>query len=263
MPADFLLEPLPLFLSIISGIIVGYSLGLIGGGGSVLGVPLLLYVVGVKDTHLAIGTSAFAVGVIAAINLINQRRRGSLKIKKGLSFAIPGIAGTLLGAQLGLWTPAENLLVLFAVFMIVIGVLMIKGKGTKSQVTTKNSGLILIKKNLSLSGFLVGTLAGYFGIGGGFLIVPTMMYSGGLNIVQAIGTSLVSVSSFGLVTAGRYFVAGNVDLIISIMFVIGGIFGGYMGMKSSEKIQKENLVKIFSFLLFSIAIYIMIRTIWF
>ena len=259
MPVE-LLDPIIIFLSIISGVTVGFSLGMIGGGGSVLAVPLLLYVVGVRDTHLAIGTSALAVGVIAGINLLNHKKLGNIRIKKGLFFAIPGIAGTLVGAQLGLWTPAENLLILFAGFMGVVGFLMLKRNATKHEVTNGNSNLILLKKNVSLSGFSVGVLAGYFGIGGGFLIVPTIMYSGGLNIIQAIGTSLVSVSSFGLTTAARYFVAGQVDLIIAALLIVGGVVGGYLGAKASERIPKENLSKIFAALLFVIATYIVIRT---
>lgn len=260
MPVE-LLDPIIIFLSIISGVIVGFSLGMIGGGGSVLAVPLLLYVVGIRDTHLAIGTSALAVGVIAGINLLSHKKLGNIRIKKGLFFAVPGIAGTLVGAQLGLWTPAENLLILFAGFMGVIGFLMLKRKATKHEVTNGNSSLILLKKNVSLSGFSVGVLAGYFGIGGGFLIVPTIMYSGGLNIIQAIGTSLVSVSSFGLTTAARYFVAGQVDIIIAALLIVGGVVGGYFGAKTSERIPKENLSKIFAALLFVIATYIVIRTI--
>jgi uncharacterized membrane protein YfcA len=260
MPVE-LLDPIIIFLSIISGVIVGFSLGMIGGGGSVLAVPLLLYVVGIRDTHLAIGTSALAVGVIAGINLLSHKKLGNIRIKKGLFFAVPGIAGTLVGAQLGLWTPAENLLILFAGFMGVIGFLMLKRKATKHEVTNRNSSLILLKKNVSLSGFSVGVLAGYFGIGGGFLIVPTIMYSGGLNIIQAIGTSLVSVSSFGLTTAARYFVAGQVDIIIAALLIVGGVVGGYFGAKTSERIPKENLSKIFAALLFVIATYIVIRTI--
>ena len=261
MSVELVLEPFTIFLSIVSGILVGSSLGLLGGGGSVLAVPLLLYVVGVKDTHVAIGTSALAIGTIAAINLISHRKKGNLNFKKGVSFAIPGIVGTLIGSQLGLWTPAENLLVLFAFFMVAVGFLMIKRRSSKIEITSGNSGLVLLKKNLSFHGFSVGFLAGYFGIGGGFLIVPTMIYSGGLNIVQAIGTSLVSVSSFGFVTAGRYLVAGNIDFVIAMLFIIGGIFGGYVGIKASEKIPKENLVKLFAIVLFGIASYIIIRTV--
>ncbi|EGG42298.1 Putative permease [Candidatus Nitrosarchaeum limnium SFB1] len=260
-PIEIFLEPVTLFLSIISGVVVGFSLGLVGGGGSVLAVPLLLYVVGVKDTHVAIGTSALAIGIIAVFNIFYRRKTSTLHIKKGLTFALPGIGGTLLGSQLGLWTPPENLLILFAVFMVVIGIIMIKYKITHIEITSEKHGLISLKKNLPLSGFSVGILSGYFGIGGGFLIVPTMMYSGGLNILQAIGTSLVSVSSFGLVTAGRYFVAGNVDLVIALLFIIGGILGGYFGIKTSKKITQEKITKFFSILLFVVASYIIINTI--
>lgn len=263
MSVEFVLEPLTIFLSIISGILVGISLGLLGGGGSVLAVPLLLYVVGVRDIHIAIGTSALAIGVIAAINLISHRKKRNLNFKKGISFALPGIAGTLIGSQLGLWTPAENLLVLFAVFMGIVGLLMIKRKVSKIEITSENSGLVLLKKNLPFHGFSVGVFAGYFGIGGGFLIVPTMMYSGGLSVAQAIGTSLVSVSSFGFVTAGRYLIAGNVDFIIAMIFIIGGVFGSYVGIKVSEKIPKENMVNLFAVVLFAIASYIIIRTVLF
>jgi len=260
MPIETILDPVIIFLSIISGVIVGFSLGLIGGGGSVLAVPLLLYVVGVKDTHLAIGTSALAVGIIAGISILNHKKLGNIQIRKGLLFAIPGIAGTLLGAQLGLWTPSENILILFAGFMAVIGFLMLRKNASKQEVTNGGSNLIFLKKNVSLSGFSVGVLAGYFGIGGGFLVVPTIMYSGGLNIIQAIGTSLVSVSSFGLTTAARYFVAGQVDLIIAALLIIGGIMGGYFGAKTSEKIPKEDLSKVFAVVLFAVAAYIVIRT---
>ena len=255
------LDPLILFLSIVSGIIVGFSLGLVGGGGSVLAVPLLLYVVGVKDTHIAIGTSALAVGVVAGINLLNHKKLRNIRVKKGLMFAIPGIAGTLLGAQLGLWTPAENILILFAGFMGVVGFLMFRKNVVRHEITSGHSNLILLKRNVSLSGFSVGVLAGYFGIGGGFLIVPTIMYSGGLNIIQAVGTSLVSVSSFGLTTAARYFTAGQVDIIIAVLLIIGGVLGGYFGAKTSEKIPKEKLSKLFAILLFAVATYIIIRTI--
>ena len=261
MPVEMVLDPLLVLLSIISGVIVGFSLGLIGGGGSVLAVPLLLYVVGVKDTHVAIGTSALAVGIIAGISILNHKKLGNIQIKKGLLFAIPGIAGTLLGAQLGLWTPSENLLLLFAGFMAVVGFLMLRKNTYRHEVTNGNSNLVLMKRNVSLSGFSVGILAGYFGIGGGFLTVPTIMHSGGLNIIQAIGTSLVSVSSFGLTTAARYFLAGQVELIIALLLIIGGVTGGYFGVKISEKIPREKLSKMFAVLLFAVAVYIVARTI--
>ena len=254
-------EPIAIFLSAFSGVAVGFTLGLIGGGGSVLAVPLLLYVVGVKDIHAAIGTSALAVGVIASINLIGHKRKGNLKIKQGLAFAIPGLFGTILGAQIGLWTPSDNLLLFFAIFMGLVGILMLRKKATRHDIAQSvNPTVIISKKNIPISGFFVGILAGYFGIGGGFLIVPSLMHFGGLSIIEAIGTSLISVSAFGLTTATSYFIAGNVDVQIVALFVIGGAIGGILGIKLTDKISKKVLTKIFAVLLFVIAGYIVLRS---
>ena len=125
----------PLFLSIVSGVIVGFSLGLVGGGGSILAVPLLVYVIGV-DTHVAIGTSALAVAANALINLSYRIGKKCIKIKEGLLFAVPGTLGTIIGAELGLLTPSKNLLVFFALFMIVISIMMLKGIRSKKEKKT-------------------------------------------------------------------------------------------------------------------------------
>ena len=260
MPVE-LVDPIIIFLSVVSGIIIGFSLRLIGGGGSILAVPLLLYLVGVHDTHLAIGTSALAVGAIAGISLLNQRKLKNICLKKGILFAIPGIVGTVIGAQLGLYTPPQSLLILFGVFMAVMGILMLSGNHLKKRVTDHSTNLILLRKNVSLSGFFVGVLAGYFGIGGGFLIVPSMMYSGSLNIIQAIGTSLISVSSFGITTAARYVIAGQVDLLIAVLLIAGGLVGGILGTKTAERIPKENLLKMFAILLFAVASFVIVQAI--
>ena len=99
-----------MLFSILSGIVVGFSLGLVGGGGSILAVPLLVYVIGV-DTHIAIGTSALAVAANALLNLSYRLGKRCIKIKDGILFAIPGVLGTVLGAELGLLTSSKNLLV--------------------------------------------------------------------------------------------------------------------------------------------------------
>jgi uncharacterized protein len=124
---------LTILLSLVSGTVVGFSLGLIGGGGSILAVPLLIYVVGVADAHIAIGTSALAVGVNALSNMIHHHRRGHVRIKEGLIFATPGIIGSIFGAQLGLLTPSNKLLVLFGIFMIIISAMMIRKQQKNSQ----------------------------------------------------------------------------------------------------------------------------------
>lgn len=296
-------------LSLLSGAVVGFSLGLIGGGGSILAVPLLIYVVGVSNTHVAIGTSALAVGTNALINMIHHRRKGHVKVKEGVLFAIPGAVGTIIGAQLGLLTPSEDLLVLFAVFMIALSLTMLLKKNTgsgknkdlsshpktegleqretapsssdrieeesghtdlpHSNIAAKKSVLMSIfqisifqiKKyhRILLVGFGVGIGAGYFGIGGGFIIVPALMHTIlGLSITDAVGTSLISVSTFGLLTATRYSLSGEVNWLISFLFIGGGMIGGIYGTGMSSRVSKERLVSIFAVILIVVAVYIIL-----
>src|ERR1700740_2707815 len=116
-------------LGLASGALVGFSLGLIGGGGSILAVPLLVYVVGVPEPHVAIGTSAIAVAANAAINLSNHARGGTVVWSCALPFAAAGIAGALAGSVLGKMIDGHKLLALFALIMLVIAMLMFKKRG--------------------------------------------------------------------------------------------------------------------------------------
>src|SRR5574340_1463972 len=127
IPARLHLAPLMIFLSLVSGIGVGFSLGLIGGGGSILAVPLLVYVIGVEP-HVALGTSALSVATNALTNLIHHKKVGHVKIKEGLAFALPGVVGALIGAQIGLLTPSKHLLLLFGLFIIVVAIMMLRRK---------------------------------------------------------------------------------------------------------------------------------------
>lgn len=293
-------------LSLLSGAAVGFSLGLIGGGGSILAVPLLIYVVGVTNTHVAIGTSALAVGTNALINMIHHRRKGHVRVNEGVLFAIPGALGTIIGAQLGLLTPSEDLLVLFAVFMMALSLTMLlrrdivsaknkdplsylKSKGLEQDETAPNStnrfedgisdndlhhpniaarkkvlkSISQIKKyyRILLVGFGVGVGAGYFGIGGGFIIVPALMHTiSGLTITDAIGTSLISVSTFGFLTATRYSLSGEINWLISLLFIGGGILGGIFGTRMSSKVSKEKLTNIFAVILIVVAVYTILKS---
>src|SRR3989304_4585815 len=112
-------------LSIVSGGLVGFTLGLVGGGGSILAVPLLIYVVGVDSTHIAIGTSAVAVAASAAINLIGHAQAQTVKWPCALVFAGAGVVGAAAGAQLGKLTDGGHLLVLFGLLMVIVGLLML------------------------------------------------------------------------------------------------------------------------------------------
>jgi len=241
---------------------VGFSLGLVGGGGSILAIPLLVYAIGVEP-HVALGTSALAVSANALISLVHHKKLGHVRIKKGIVFATPGVVGALIGAQIGLLTPSKYLLILFGLFMIVIAVSMSKKNLSiqSSKIYDENGTFFAHKIGIILVGFSVGIAAGYFGIGGGFLIAPSLMYMANLNIIDAIGTSLLPVSVFGLTTAIRYSLEGQIQWLVSILFIVGGIGGGYVGTRLSTRIRRERLVKIFSILLILVALFIIVKTV--
>ena len=249
------LTDIQIFLSVISGILVGFSLGLIGGGGSILAIPLLIYFVGFHHPHMAIGTTAIAVGVNAYLNVIPHAMKRHVNFRDGTIFSIPGIAGTLIGAQLGLVTPGKDLLFIFAILMIAIAIYMLRRKcvDIASGKTLPHGGV----SKIVLIGFLVGLSSGYFGIGGGFLIVPGLIYSAGLDIIHAVGTSLISVGTFGVVTALRYALSGDLNVLISVLFIAGGVLGGFGGSHLASAVPKRRLTQIFAVIIIIVAIYMM------
>jgi len=122
------MEWLPLALGALSGVLIGFALGLIGGGGSILAVPLMVYVVGVDNPHVAIGTSALAVAASAAMNLGNHARRGNVRWRCAALFATAGVVGAYAGSTLGKAVDGQKLLFLFALLMVVVAVLMLRRK---------------------------------------------------------------------------------------------------------------------------------------
>lgn len=248
-----------LILSIIAGLAVGFTLGLIGGGGSILAIPLLLYFVGIDNVHYAIGTTALAVGINAYINFISHRRKNKLNVKAGTLFSIIGIVGVLIGSSIGLLTNSSSLLVLFSILMVGIGIYMYIGRRNASKAHEKdNSGNIYPK--VGLFSVLTGFASGFFGIGGGFLIVPALMYSAKLEINEAVGTSLLVVGTFGVVTAIRYGFSGHLLYTVSLFYIIGGVIGGVIGTRVSTSMEKNRLRRIFAVIVILVGFYVMAKT---
>lgn len=244
----------------LSGAVVGLSLGLIGGGGSILAVPLLLYVVGISDAHVAIGTSALSVAANAFANLISHWRAGNVKWSCAATFAVAGIIGAAVGSTLGKLIDGQQLLFLFALAMIAVGVAMLRPRAAKGNPDVRLTPPIAAR--LIAIGLLVGAISGFFGIGGGFLIVPGLMLGSGMPILQAIGSSLFSVGSFGLTTAINYALSGLIEWTIALLFIIGGIGGGFLGVRSAISLaaRRRMLNSIFAGIIFAVAIYMLART---
>jgi uncharacterized protein len=247
-------------LGLASGALVGFSLGLVGGGGSILAVPLMVYVVGVPDAHVAIGTSAIAVAANAAVNLSNHARGGTVRWSCALTFAAAGMIGAFAGSILGKMLDGQKLLALFALVMLVIAVLMLK--------TRSRAGLPDVQMSWSNMpaivglGLATGTLSGFFGIGGGFLIVPALMLATGMSILNAVSSSLVAVTAFGLTTAASYAWSGLISWGLAGLFIAGGIAGGLFGTRFARLLsaQRGGLSIVFAAVIIAVALYMLART---
>ncbi len=246
--------------SVISGALVGFTLGVIGGGGSILAVPLLVYFVGyARHPHTAIGTTSVAVAVNALIAAVPHMRAKTVRFKEGVSFAVAGILGAALGSKLGLMVQGQRLLLLFALLMIVISVLMWRrGDRTRGADEPESAGRFSLAR-VAGTGFLVGAASGFFGIGGGFLVVPGLIMSAGLSTIAAIGTSLLSVFAFGATTAVQYALAGKVDFLVALLFIAGGLIGGALGAAAGRRLGSARLTRVFSVVLVLVAIYMILR----
>lgn len=248
-------------LTVLSGSLVGFSLGLIGGGGSILAVPLLLYVVGISDPHVAIGTSALAVAVNAFANLAQHARAGTVKWPCAATFAASGVLGALAGSTIGKSVDGESLLFVFALVMVAVGISMLRGRGGEGDPGARINRRIAGR--LIGIGFLTGMVSGFFGIGGGFLIVPGIMLGSGMAVINAIGSSLFSVGAFGLTTAANYAISGMVDWTVAALFIAGGVAGGFFGMKAAVRLSARRgvLTRIFAGVLFAVAAYMLYRNV--
>ncbi|MCC7274667.1 MAG: sulfite exporter TauE/SafE family protein [Alphaproteobacteria bacterium] len=243
-----------------SGSLVGFTLGLVGGGGSILAVPLLVYLVGVPGAHVAIGTSAVAVAVNAAASVLGHARAGNVRWPCATVFATAGVAGALAGSALGRRVDGQALLGAFAMLMVVVAALMLMRRDVGADRVVR-----LSRGNapaLVGTGLGVGALSGFFGIGGGFLIVPGLVLATGMPMLQAIGTSLVAVTAFGVTTAGTYAAAGLVDWPLAAAFVAGGVLGSLAGARAGRVLSRRRgvLTRVFAGLIFVVAGYIMARS---
>jgi uncharacterized protein len=244
-----------------SGVLVGFTLGLVGGGGSILAVPLLVYLVGVPVPHLAIGTSAVAVAANALASLASHARAGNVRWPCASVFAGTGIVGAALGARFGKMVDGQILLAAFSVMMAVVAFAMLRrrdpGADRRVRLGRDNAPALVG------TGFAVGGMSGFFGIGGGFLIVPGLILATGMPMLQAVGTSLVAVSAFGLTTAASYAMAGLVDWRLAAFFVAGGVAGSIAGTRAAQALAPRRglLSRIFAVLILIVAGYMFARSI--
>jgi len=270
------------FLTAAFGGIVGFSLGLTGGGGAIFAVPLLVYGLGVAPRE-AVGTSLASVGATALVGFAGRWRARQVEVRTGLIFAAAGMLGAPVGTWLAGLIPEAVLLVLFAGVMVVVAIRMWQqaaiaritetipsslpetftqknppcqrdGKG-RLILTSRCAGLIIAV------GAATGVLSGMFGVGGGFVIVPALVLFSGMDIRVAIGTSLMVIALVSLSGITSYLVAGRmIDSGITGLFILGGVSGMLLGSRLGRRLSGSTLQRVFAVAIVTVATFVIIKT---
>ena len=246
-----------LVLGLILSALIGLSLGLIGGGGSIITVPVLVYVLGV-EAHEAVGMSLAVVGGTSLVGSILHQRRGGLRMKTGLTFGVSGIFGAFAGSPLTKLLSPSALLMTFALLMLLIAILMLRRKPAGGSEIDGMSEKPSVWKAL-LAGFGVGVLTGFLGVGGGFLIVPALVMFGGLSMKDAIGTSLFVIFLNCVAGLIGHASQNNFDwgltALVTVLAVAGTVFGTFV----SHRVAANKLQKGFAVFVLTIAVFLMAK----
>lgn len=237
--------------AIAGGALIGLLLSVFGGGGSVLATPLLLYIVGVRDPHIAIGTSSAAVAVNAAVGLFVQARAGRVKWPCALVFGGAGLTGSLIGAHFAKQIDGSQLLIWFALAMALVGASMLIPRKADGDAGVRLTAALTFK--LAPAGAVTGLAAGFFGIGGGFLIVPGLMAATGMTLANAAASSLVSVVLFGAATSASYAASGLVNWRVFTALVVGGAIGSIIAIPVGRALASRTAIARTSFALMVLA----------
>lgn len=245
-----------LLLSIALGLVTGGLLGLLGGGGSIIAVPIMVYILGL-EAKTAIGTSLVIIGIASFLAAISHYRRNSVLIQTALLFGGAGAVGSYLGALAGKNLSDSMQLVLFALTMAYIGVLMLKQRPDQGDHHTSPQKNKLAK--LLIAGCGAGILTGVMGVGGGFIIVPALTFFVGLSIREAIGTSLVIISMNSLVGAATY--AGFVRWGSTVApFVAGTIAAAPIAGHYAHHVRQKELKTGFAITLLALSTFMLLKT---
>jgi len=250
-----------MFLTLSLAVIIGLLLGLLGGGGSILTVPMLVYVLGVEP-KLAIVTSFVVVGISSLMALISHARRGSVCWKSGLFFGLAGMAGAFGGGRLAGHFSGDVLMALFGLVSLSTGLLMLRGKRGETQPNpvgqpTSVCPLRVPFFRVLFDGFFVGGLTGMVGVGGGFLIVPALSLLVGLPMQGAVGTSLLIIAMNALAGLSGYSQHVALDWELTGLVTAGAIFGSVLGAWLSAFIKPALLRKAFGIMVILVAGYVL------
>ncbi|KMO68049.1 hypothetical protein MCHUDSM44219_05594 [Mycolicibacterium chubuense] len=222
-------------------VFVGIALGLLGGGGSIMTVPLLAYVAGM-DAKQAIATSLLVVGVTSAVGAVSHARAGRVQWRTGLIFGAAGMAGAYAGGLLARFIPGTVLLIGFAVMMIATAIAMLRGR--KNVHAADGAHRMPIPKIIA-EGLVVGLVTGLVGAGGGFLVVPALALLGGLPMPVAVGTSLIVIAMKSFAGLAGYLSSVHIDWGVALAVTAAAVVGALIGARLTAMVDPDALRKAF------------------
>ncbi len=246
-------------LALVGALLIGLSLGLLGSGGSILTVPVLVYLLG-EPPKQAIAESLLIVGGIALLGAIPFALRGLVDFRNVLFFGLPGMAGTYLGAWLSRFVSGQVQLLVFAGVMLVAAYSMARPPALKRQEGEKRKPWKIV-----LDGVAVGALTGFVGVGGGFLIVPALVLLGGLPMHLAVGTSLVIIALKSFAGFYKYLhllpaLGLSVNWANAGLFILVGTLGSFLGGRMAVRLPQETLKRGFALFLVGMGAYIILQS---
>lgn len=238
-------------IDILLGFVIGVSLGMLGGGGSILTVPALVYVVG-QTPQAAVTASLVIVGANSMMGAFMHRSQGTLNWRVALVFGGVGMAAAYWAAGWSKVLSPITLMVLFAMLMLVVGFFMILKPQLSSEDGSGRGWFITIS-----SGLGVGVMTGFLGVGGGFLIVPALVMLVGLPIRQAVGTSLVIIAMNSMAGFLGHLQGPAIDLQVVTIFVVAGLTGALVGARLTQLVHPEHLRKSFAIFVIVLAVFLL------
>lgn len=247
-----------LIFGLVLSALIGLSLGLIGGGGSIITVPVLVYILGV-EAHDAVGMSLSVVGATSLVGSFLHYRRGTMHLKTGLIFGAAGIIGALLGSPLTKLLSPSALMMTFATLMLVVAILMLRRKSFTKGVDSYGPKEALSVWKALLAGFGVGVLTGFLGVGGGFLIVPALVMFGGLGMKDAIGTSLFVIFLNCVAGLVGHASQNQFDWSLTALVTVLAVSGTIVGTLLSHRVAANKLQKGFAVFVLMVAVFLMAK----
>lgn len=240
-------------------IAIGVSLGLLGSGGSILTVPVLVYLIG-QDEKVAIAGSLFIVGTIALAGSLQFLKAKLIDWRNVLVFGVPGMAGTYFGAMIAAFVPGIVQLAMFAVVMLLASYMMLRPVDLDVPDHARRATW-----KIAVDGLVVGILTGLVGVGGGFLIVPALVLLGGLSMRKAVATSLLIIAMKSYSGFYKYIAvleAQSLELDWNTLLVVTGlgIVGSFAGARMAHRVPQDKLKKGFGVFLIVMGIYILARS---